>query len=50
MGFDEVVRRRKMIREYEFDRSIPDYIIAKLIDNAHRAPAQGILRFKSLSS
>jgi len=39
MGFDEVVRRRKMIREYEFDRSIPDYIIAKLIDNAHRAPA-----------
>jgi len=32
-----VVRRRKMIREYEFDRPIPDYIIAKPIDIAHRA-------------
>jgi hypothetical protein len=28
--FEEVVRKRKMIREYEFDRPIPDYIIAKL--------------------
>jgi hypothetical protein len=50
MEFDELVRRRKMIREYEFDRPILDYNIAKLIDNVHRAPALGILRFKSLTS
>jgi nitroreductase len=41
MEFDEVVRKRKMIREYEIDRPVPDYIIAKLIDNAHRAPSAG---------
>jgi nitroreductase len=41
MEFDEVVRRRKMIRRYELDRPIPDYITAKLIENAHRAPSAG---------
>jgi len=41
MEFDEVVRKRKMIRQYELDRPIPDYIVAKLIENFHRAPSAG---------
>lgn len=41
MEFDEVVRKRKMIREYERNKTIPDYIITKLIENAHRAPSAG---------
>jgi nitroreductase len=42
MNFDEVVKRRKMIREYDSGRQqIPDQIIAKLIKNAHRAPSAG---------
>ena len=42
MDFDEVVRKRKMIREYDLDRQqIPDEIITKLINNAHRAPSAG---------
>src|ERR671930_2327085 len=41
MDFDEVVRKRKMIREYDLDRQIPDEIIKKLINNAHKAPSAG---------
>ena len=42
MDFDEVVRKRKMIREYDLDRQqIPDEIITKLIKNAHKAPSAG---------
>jgi nitroreductase len=42
MDFDEVVKRRKMIREYDSDRQqIPNEIITKLIKNAHRAPSAG---------
>lgn len=42
MDFDEVVKRRKMIREYDLNRQqIPDNIITKLIRNAHRAPNPG---------
>jgi nitroreductase len=41
MELDEVVRKRKMIRQYRPDRPIPDYITAKLIENAHRAPSAG---------
>ena len=42
MDFDEVVRKRKMIREYDLERQqIPDEIITKLIRNAHRAPSAG---------
>jgi len=37
MEFDEVVRKRKMIREDETDRLVPDYISSKPIENAHRA-------------
>jgi nitroreductase len=41
MDFDEVVRRRKMIREYQQDRPIPAEIINKLLKNAHRSPSAG---------
>jgi nitroreductase len=42
MDFDEVVKRRKMIREYDLNRQqIPDKIVTKLIRNAHRAPSAG---------
>ena len=42
MDFDDVVKRRKMIREYDSNRQqIPDKIITKLIRNAHRAPSAG---------
>jgi nitroreductase len=41
MDFDKVVRKRKMIREYDLDKQIPDEIIRKLIKNAHRAPSAG---------
>ena len=42
MDFDEVVKRRKMIREYDSKRQqIPNEIITNLIRNAHRAPSAG---------
>jgi nitroreductase len=41
LDFDEVVRKRKMIRQYDRQRQIPDQIIMKLIKNAHRAPSAG---------
>jgi nitroreductase len=41
MEFDEVVRKRKMIRQYQLGRPIPDYIVSKLIQNAHRSPSAG---------
>jgi nitroreductase len=41
MEFNEVVRKRKMIRQYELERPVPDYIVSKLIENAHRAPSAG---------
>jgi nitroreductase len=42
MDFDEVVKSRKMIREYDSDRQqIPDRIVTNVIKNAHRAPSAG---------
>jgi nitroreductase len=41
LDFDEVVRKRKMIRQYDAQRQIPDEIVMKLIKNAHRAPSAG---------
>ena len=41
MDFDEVVKKRKMIREYQQDRQIPTDIITKLLGNAHRSPSAG---------
>ncbi len=42
MDFDEVVKRRRMIREYDSNRQqIPEKIVTNLIKNAHRAPSAG---------
>ena len=41
MDFEDVIRRRKMVRKYKQDRPISDKIITKLIKNAHRAPSAG---------
>jgi nitroreductase len=41
MDFDEVVKKRKMIRKYEQDRQVSTDIINKLIRNAHRSPSAG---------
>jgi hypothetical protein len=34
MDFDEVVKRRKMIRDYDLEKQIPNELITKLIKNA----------------
>jgi nitroreductase len=41
MDLDEVIKKRKMIREYQQDRQIPTDIINKLLRNAHRSPSAG---------
>jgi nitroreductase len=42
MDFDEVVKRRKTIREYDLNRQqLPNNVVTKLIRNAHRAPSAG---------
>jgi nitroreductase len=41
MEFDQVIRKRKMVRRYKADKPIPDSIITTLIENAHRAPSAG---------
>jgi nitroreductase len=41
MDFDDVVKKRKMIREYQLDRQIQTDIINKLLRNAHRSPSAG---------
>src|SRR5919106_6429531 len=40
MDFNDVIRKRKMIRKYD-SKQISDEIIKKLIRNAHRAPSAG---------
>jgi nitroreductase len=41
MEFDEVVRRRRMVRAYDPDRPVPAAIRDKLIRHALRAPSAG---------
>jgi nitroreductase len=41
MEFEQVLRKRRMIREYDPDKQIPDKIIRKLLRNADRAPSAG---------
>jgi nitroreductase len=41
MDFDEVVKKRKMIRKYQQDRQISTDIINKLLKNAHSSPSAG---------
>ena len=39
--FDDIIKRRKMVREYVQGKPIPQGIVDKLIANAHRAPSAG---------
>src|ERR671919_1824763 len=41
MDFDEVIKRRKMIREFQQDRQISAELLRKLLKNAHRSPSAG---------
>ena len=41
MDFNEVVKKRKMIREYQQDRQIPTDIINNILRNAHSSPSAG---------
>jgi nitroreductase len=40
MDFQDVVRRRRMVRRYE-NRPIPDEVLARILDNAARGPSAG---------
>jgi nitroreductase len=39
--FNDIIKRRKMVRQYIQDKPIPQEIVDKLIANAHRAPSAG---------
>ncbi|HEY7273231.1 MAG TPA: nitroreductase family protein [Actinoplanes sp.] len=41
MEFDEVVRRRRMVRSYDPDRPVPREIVDKIASHALRAPSAG---------
>ncbi|ADB33294.1 nitroreductase [Kribbella flavida DSM 17836] len=41
MDFQDVVRRRRMVRRYDLDRPVPEEIVERLLDNAMRAPSAG---------
>ena len=41
MEFAEVVRRRRMVRQYDPDRALPDGVLDRLVDVALRAPSAG---------
>lgn len=41
MEFEQVIRKRRMIREFDPYKQIPEKIIRKLLRNAHRAPSAG---------
>jgi nitroreductase len=41
MEFEDVVRRRRMIRNYDLDRPVPPEVLENLLDLAIRAPSAG---------
>jgi nitroreductase len=41
MEFDSVVRRRRMVRDYDPDRPVPDEVVQRLLEYAIRAPSAG---------
>lgn len=41
MEFDEVVRRRRMVRQYDTSRPVPPEVVDRLAANALRAPSAG---------
>jgi len=41
MDFQDVVRRRRMVRSYDPDRPVPPDVVDRIIDNGLRAPSAG---------
>ena len=41
MDFAEVVRRRRMVRDYDPDRPVPAAVVDRLLEHAIRAPSAG---------
>jgi nitroreductase len=41
MEFDEVVRRRRMVRSYDPDRPVPPPVVEKIVKHGLRAPSAG---------
>jgi nitroreductase len=41
MEFDSVVRGRRMVRDYDPDRPVPDEVVQRLLEYAIRAPSAG---------
>ncbi|MGW6279963.1 nitroreductase family protein [Kribbella sp. NPDC055071] len=41
MEFSEVVRRRRMVRNYDPDRAVPDEVRERILENGLRAPSGG---------
>ncbi len=41
MEFRDVVRRRRMVRDYDPDRPVPSEVVERLLDHAVRAPSAG---------
>jgi nitroreductase len=41
MEFDEVVRRRRMVRHYDRDRPVPPEVVDKIVKHGLRAPSAG---------
>jgi hypothetical protein len=41
MEFQDVVRRRRMVREYDENRPVPRDIVDRILHNALRAPSAG---------
>src|SRR5690348_16331058 len=41
MDFDQVVRRRRMVRNFDPDRPVPPAVVDRLLDLAIRAPSAG---------
>lgn len=41
MEFAEVIRRRRMVRNYDPDRPVPPDVVDRLLDHAIRAPSAG---------
>lgn len=40
MEFQDVIRKRKMVRSYE-DRPIPHEVVERILENARKAPSAG---------
>jgi nitroreductase len=39
--FQDVVRRRRMVRNYDLDRPVPPEVVERILENALRAPSAG---------